>query len=372
MTRQKIKLIVTSFKRLPTLLGVIVLLLAQPANANVNVRREMASVAADIANVLKAYGEESISVGQFTSPPQLAASAGPGIAHILSEELIKIGIEVKRRAEFGVEGKYRDVTDSKTGRIAAEISGTLTDKTGKIVLEFSQGLLGDAIVASLFGTTVEFPPRETMKQRDQRLVKSLDQPHTTFQKARIMTQPSSLFAIEILSAPKGHSQYKQVTPKDDEGLAFVPLMRNDVYQVRIINNAPFDAAVTLTIDGLNMFTFSEHSEYSYVIIKARTSGVIKGWHRTNRVSDEFLVTEFAKSAVAQRLSNSSSIGTITASFAAAWPVGSPPPADENRNAHPSSKSGNATGRGAEVASKYTEVRRELGAVRSVISVRYSR
>ena len=38
------------------------------------------------------------------------------------------------------------------------------------------------------------------------------------------------------------------------------------YAIRLINDAPFEVAATLTIDGLSLFAFSGNPEYSYVIV----------------------------------------------------------------------------------------------------------
>ena len=50
----------------------------------------------------------------------------------------------------------------------------------------------------------------------------------------------------------------------------------------MINDSDTDAAVTLTIDGLNMFAFSENLDYRYVIVRRRVKVVIRGWHVTNQ------------------------------------------------------------------------------------------
>src|SRR5262249_22455970 len=154
----------------------------------------------------------------------------------------------------------------------------------------------------------------------------------------------SPFAIEVLvKAPDGKLQ--PGVPKEEEGLAFVPIKRGEVYGVRLINNADHAAAVTLTIDGLNLFTFSDVKnpktglpKYTVVVVEAKKTATIRGWHRTNEVSEESLVTEYAKSAAAQ-IQSTGKIGVITAVFAAAWPKDAGPPADEPKNAHDHARSG---------------------------------
>ena len=115
---------------------------------------------------------------------------------------------------------------------------------------------------------------------------------------------------------------------DQDGLAFLAIRRGEVYAVKVNNDSQSDAAVTLTIDGLSMYSFSDNKNYEVVFVHAGKSGIIPGWHRTNDVSDSFQVAEYAKSAVAKLLPSSSTFGTITVSFKAAWPKDSQPPADE--------------------------------------------
>ena len=86
--------------------------------------------------------------------------------------------------------------------------------------------------------------------------------------------------------------------------------------------------MTLTIDGLSVFAFSENKNYIYWMVREKKTLTIPGWHRTNTKADSFLVTEYAKSVVAEALPSSAAVGTITATFAAAWPKGGNPPADE--------------------------------------------
>ena len=83
------------------------------------------------------------------------------------------------------------------------------------------------------------------------------------------------------------------------------------------------------------------------------------------------MTEYAKSAAAEKLPSSTSVGTITAGFAAAWPQGAPPPEDE-ASAKKGGRSGDATGRGPAVETQFTEVLREIGRLRAAVSVRYTK
>jgi len=350
----------------------VVLAGGAPARAANSLRIELAEAAKKIAEVLRGQNADAVAVGEFTGPRRLRSSAGPGIAEVLTEELKKVKITVKDEANFEVKGDFLDIEDKDSEQLAALLKIRVLDRTGKVVVEMERGIFGDQTLASLFGLTVELPPNAGDKARTQKLKESLEQPRTHLTQTRISAGPGSPYAIEILV--KSGDRYVPRAPSDEGGRAFVPIRRHELYAVRFINESPHDAAVTLTIDGINMFAFSEvknrktgQPQYTHVIIPAGKSGTILGWHVNNQRSDAFLVGEYAKSPAAQLLQSSAKVGTITATFAAAWPRGGRMPDDE-----PPSRSGDATVRGPEVAAKFKEVERDIGVVRASISVRYTK
>ena len=186
------------------------------------------------------------------------------------------------------------------------------------------------------------------------------------------------YSIEILVGPdpgQAKPDLKAYTPRaatlDQDGLAFLKIGRGEVYAVKVYNTSTSDVAVTLTIDGLSMYSFSENKGYEVVFIHAGKAGTIAGWHRTNALSDSFQVAEYAKTAVAKLLPSSTTFGTITASFRAAWPRDGSPPADEpdpKRN----SRSADATARGNPIDASYVEEMRNIGQFRGAVSVRYNK
>jgi hypothetical protein len=107
------------------------------------------------------------------------------------------------------------------------------------------------------------------------------------------------------------------------------------------------------------------------VIDAGQEVFLRGWHRTNDAIEEFVITDYAKSAAAE-LKSTAPTGTVTASFAAAWPKDKPAPADEPPDASGNSRSGEAIGRGAQVAQKFVEVEPQVGVARATVSVRYTK
>ena len=342
-----------------------------PARAGDDLRVEMAEVAKQIKLLLDQRGQDAIAVGDFRGPAKLAASAGPAISKALADELKAIGVAVKRRAELEVNGEYHDVEDKASKLLAVQIKAHIVDRTGDEVVTFEpRGILNVTTIATLIGVTTILPPAASDEDRNKKLTEDVDNPKVHLANTRISAGPDSPYAIEIL-VKSGMDYHPRAASKDDDGFAFLKIQRDEIYEVKLINDSPHDAAVTLTIDGLSVFAFSENSNYTHWIVRSKEALMIPGWHRTNKVSDSFKVTEYAQSAVAEKLPSSASLGTITAAFAAAWPQGSPPPEDEAPGKK-GGRSGDATGKGPPVETNFTDVVRDIGRLRASVSVRYTK
>jgi hypothetical protein len=343
----------------------------QRAQATEELRKELAEVAKSLSQVLKSMDESTISVGQFSGPATLPTSAGPAFTKMLSEELAKHDMKVALRAKYGVKGEYLDVINASTGLLAAQIKGELVDRQGNVLTTFNRGVEGTTTLAALFGVTADLPASKSEEVRDEALKQALDNPQVAINESIVKASDSSPYAIEILVAtPQGLKPRPAV---EEEGLAFCAIGRDEIYAVRVYNNSPHDASLTLTIDGLSVFAFSQFKNYTHYIIPAGGKPVdILGWHRTNEKSDAFKVVAYADSEVAKALPTSTSVGTITAVFKAAWDPASSPPADEPITKGAKGPPGEATARGPEVQQRFTEVVRQTGVVRSTISIRYSR
>jgi hypothetical protein len=360
-----------------TLLIVLLLLLSvpalasRPARAASDLNKGLAEMAKKIKLLLDQKGLDAIAVGEFTAPVKLNASAGPSIAKCLADELKTLGVSIKRRAELEVNGRYQDVDDADSKRLAVRIKAHIVDRSGDEVLTLEpRATFNMTTIASLTGLTVAMPADGTDKERNDALAEALDKPDVHLASTRIAAATDSPYAIEI-QVKTGEGYRPRAASKDEDGLAFVKLLRDELYAIKLINDSPSDAAVTVTIDGLNVFAFSANTNYTHYIVPSKQTLTVPGWHRTNAVSDSFVVTEYAKSAVAESLPTSATVGTITASFAAAWPQGSAPPDDEA----PGTKggaSGDATGKGPPVDFKLAEVVREVGKLRASVSVRYNK
>ena len=316
--------------------------------------------------------------------------AGPLVRDALESALKTRGLDVKLRANVRISLDYCENEETSGDQrqvvtITAEVKRFRPDEK----LDLKLAVTNPQTVAVLLGLSVSFPPDADGKARSALAKKAADEPTVHKTDKAILSRPRSPFGMEVRVAPKTPGKvdkngtrtiadYVAKTPTDTEGYAFVPIQRDEVYGVELSNDADFDTAVQLRIDGLSMYSFSELRDpntglpqYTYVIVPKKSRVFIRGWHVTNETSDEFLVTEYAKSA-AKELNSTAPTGTITATFHAAWNPNDPPPADEPKNPNENSLSADATGRGARFEQKFQEVSKKIGVARDVISVRYTR
>ena len=324
----------------------------------------MAGIAGNIKQLLDGRGQTSIAVGQFIGPATLPTSSGPALTKALTEALQEAGVDVKRRAELGISGDYRDV-EERTGEVAGLLRARVEDRSGQRINEFQAKITDKAAVAALFGLTVDL---EEPLAQDEQILSSIDEPTVDVTDTRIRAAEDNPYGVEVLIKTTADGPYEARAPEDQDGLAFVKIARGEIYSIRLINDSEFDAAATLTIDGLGLFTFSENEEYTHVVIPAGKSLDVLGWHITNQRADEFVVTAYADSA-AGSLESTATIGTITAVFAAAWPEDAEPPPGENVTKDVTE---DATGRGNPVDTDFQEVRRFIGRPRAAVSVRYTK
>jgi hypothetical protein len=348
-------------------------------------------MAEQVKRLLSGRGQDSISVGAFSGPAQMPGSAGAGIVAVLTEELGRRGIRVARRAPLGLKGEYKasDGRPEPRGQprpvnssarpapekiLSAVLKARVEDSDGSTLLELKRETRDEATIAALFGLSYQ---HSFTKDGDHNgllvLRDSFDNPQPTLVGTMVKGGLESPYGVEILVKAEDQ-RYSARTPRVEEGLAFVPLRRGDVYAVRLTNRSDYDAAANLTIDGLSMFAFSKRRDNPRLIVPAQKSVTIVGWHRTDEVSDEFLITSYAKGAAAELNASAEDVGTITVTFAAAW-TDKRPPDEPRKEAVPTAADAadaEATGKGKQVESKFTRVQRDIGMTRAAVSIRYTK
>jgi hypothetical protein len=335
-------------------------------------RQELADLAKGIQKVVEGQKQEAIAVGEFTGPGDIPGSAGAGIQLILIQELKALKVSVQKKANLEVKGDYLKVAKRDGSDVELRLKARIYDDTGDTVAELQSRLVKDErALAKLFGLTGHLPTDDD-RERWEELNKRLNDPQVNLDRGVLRSQADSPFGVAVLVRKKGQAQPQARAPQVRDGLAFVPLDKGDIYEVLLVNDSSYDAAVTLTIDGVDQFAFSEVRDpktgkpaYTHMIVPKRTRAVIRGWHRTNDDSHSFLITEYGKGAVSKLLRGSPKVGTITVSFAAAWT------SDADKPGH-IGKSATETGLGPLVKTGQKPVKRTIGPVEDVVSIRYQK
>src|SRR5437764_391722 len=86
---------------------------APAAHGTELLRKEMATVAQAIKQIVEEEKQEAVAVGEFTGPAQLDTNAGPGIQQLLISELQALKVSVQKKANLSVKGRYAKVPDAK-------------------------------------------------------------------------------------------------------------------------------------------------------------------------------------------------------------------------------------------------------------------
>lgn len=392
-------------------------------------REGLKELAAALAKSTRAVAEKNkqsaVRVGFFTPSGLDHANAGGAF---MAELAAALGAFVNPNAAFELKGEFLLVPDPlhpalKVIRVKARLTDTTT---GDDVTEFKE-LVGDLFIranpdiARLTGAVVAFK-RDT-EYRDPREGRNKDiqdglpdggnrppdgrppappkvQAHING--TLVSADPDCQFAVEIRARPLEHGgrPAEARTPTLMDGLPFVRIDKGELYEVRAVNNSPHEVAVSVAIDGIDQFAFSDDRvrvtdkdgkpvldeagkpvtrRLSHFIVAASKGGapgevVIPGWHKTAGMPDlpgkpgsgkpgrflSFLVTDYGSGAASKFPTQAlGKVGTITVGFARSFPPGS-------RGA------GAETGFGPPVEVIQEVVKRDIDAPHAFVTVRYAR
>ncbi|TWU05860.1 hypothetical protein Pla52n_15750 [Stieleria varia] len=349
-------------------------LLSSVAHADPLLDQGLKKMATEIGQFLDEEGlPKHMIVGDFTGTPKLKASGGIEISRAIVEQLEAAGIKVSDDGPLQLMGKFK-LKEAKQHlqddfeSLALEIEALILDSEDEELAELPISVFG-SIALQLAGQTVDVPPKASEKQRQETLIHQVDHPPTKIDNVKTKPSPTSPFSMEIFVL-KGNQMSPCKPELDSQSRSFVQLNKGDEYIVRLTNDASFEAAVTLTIDGVNMFVDAQDApKDSRLIIYPGTHVDIPGWYFTKTHSKAFEIGGYEES-VAKRVGNSTGVGMITAAFSASWDPKGPRPSDEPGG---KSKSINkATKQGRDLDKNYVQLDREFGQIRSIITVRYDR
>jgi hypothetical protein len=334
-----------------------------------DLRKDMGKVAQEILAALDREHRSTIAVGGFTGPPQLGANFGPGVEELLSQSLEgqREGV-VRKRGELSVRGSYALVDDPQSdGSSMVKLTFEVSKGDGERLKQFVAELRSTADIARICGATVSLDPDGTKEERNREIKDRLAKPKVQIDGARVQASADSKLAVEIRAKPKDSKEPARARlAKDDDGLAYVDLKRDEEYEIVIHNKSDKEAAVSLQIDGLDIFAFSEvrdpktkQPKYSHYIVGPRSQLAIRGWHLSNRTFSPFSLTDYSTSAAGHPpRAAQGKTGVLTASFAYTSPAGS--------------RGGDATGFGPPPDAKRQPVERDVDPPHEFVSVRFER
>lgn len=356
-----------------------------------NFERELKAVAEAIVQFLNTENLNKIAIRKFDGPSSFPASAGPGIAEVLVTHFKMKRFEVvglSTKADVAVTGKYRlrptDDGPLRPKLVELVVSFSLEDEFGNPFEKFGdQGKMelrtreSDEI-AEKIGLPVAFDisseSEDKRKEKDHAVLLDVyKHPKADIQNGIEVKRADSPYGVQVLVKDSP----KQI--KDQNGLAFCELGRGDEFEILLRNDSEYDAAVDLRLDGINTFHFSKMRSatdeskplYMNYIVPKKSKSRVSGWHLDNDKIRKYRITGIENSAA--MLANADvEIGTISASFSAAWQFGDriPPGELTNRSLRYAKDSGNFIGLGDEKTNTVKAVSREIGRVRETLVVRY--
>lgn len=305
---------------------------AAPLSASEELREKLGQMAGDI---LKAVNNQPVTVGQFSPTALVDSNSGPGIEALLTEELNAHSPGcVRAESAYEIKGDYAFVKDRHSPDLKMlKINARLIEK------EFGEELQNARIhvevrrnhsIAQLLQVTTSLPGDHLSKSAElEHIEKSVHEPQVYIHPehpSQVSSSPQSPYAIELYVKPlhdKGDARPR--VARLDKGRAWVDIRPNELYEIKLHNRSKLKTAVTLTVDGINVFHFSKDRKpdgrpaYSHYVLEPHSSTVIVGWHHrvagdTNFLS--FLVTAYGQGAASQAgLPSRGEVGVIHASFA---------------------------------------------------------
>jgi hypothetical protein len=369
MTKQSNSFIVFPLAVVLCLLGFV-----RKAHADELLDQGLAKMAKEIKSFLAVEKLPSkVIVGDFSGVPKLKASGGVEISRSIQTQLEACGVTVSDDADTQVMGKFKMVEKRQHPQdafdsLALEILATVLDGDGNELAVLPISVFGSVVLQISGASGVEIPPTMPEAQRQQKMIEQVKTPPTNTDQGKTKPTATSPFGVEILVV-KGNRLEKRPATLDSQKRANVDLHQGEEYVVRLHNMADFEAAVSLTIDGVDMFVdATDAPPNSRIIVAPGKFADVPGWYISKTNTKAFQIGGYEQS-VARRIGNSTGIGTITAAFRASWDPNGPCPADEPGGAP---KGGKATKQGRDLEKNYQMVIRDFGDVRAVVSVRYDR
>jgi len=361
-----------------------------PAAEVLTLDRAIAAIAGNVAEVVKAQNAKEIVVNPITDTGDLTHTSGPGLTEKLIGQLRAAGLEPALKADLIFSAEYAvgeaENDGVRQGFAVGRLAFKVKRRNGKVLIDSEKDLGADQQprvtdpkdLAVMADATVFIRPTAPADVQNKDLLDSLDNKPGLFQVEGTKVRPAGApYAIELLVAPLSgdaprHAAFRPRAVEVRQGMPFLKVQPGEAVAVRIFNEAGHDAASTVTVDGLSMFTFRDDKadKNEHVIVKSHAAGDILGWFRNDKRSSVFLVADLPRDHPgAALLKNPANIGAITVTFAAAW---------ERDNQRPGDEEGTRQGQATEIVpgrpieATYETVKRHIGGFRAAVTVRYDK
>lgn len=339
-----------------------------------NFRKDLPKVAAKIWEIVEGENQAAVSVGQIRDARRRDTNAGPGMVELLVEALkfSKKG-EVRDNAALAVSGSYSLIDDPANPDLAAmRLKLAITDSQDRTIVEFVSDIVGGQDIAEFAGITVKLPDGgESSVDNRKKVKEQKDRPQVFTNVFEVKTTADSPYAVEIRSkrvTSTNSAKPQKVTVEN--GQAYVEIEQQEVYEILVYNRSNSEVGVAISIDGLDVFSFSETRKpdgapkYThYIVPPGNEPTTIVGWHLRDQGPDNyssFLVTEYGKGASAKApQASQGSVGVIVVSFSKVHSPGGRTATSE-------------TGFGPPRSVEVKEVQREIERPHEIVAVRYAR
>ncbi len=362
----------------------LTLCLSGSASASRSMAEAMDEAAQRIVEAMKSAEKESLELGTFAPSRQAPAKGGAGLKVEIIRALNakKAGLVKEKAAAVVLTATFRvvnDPLDEDKLSIREKVTFELLDQNddpvgGRVVVYYNR--IQD--IAKTEGVQGKLDLDAGVKDQHADVKEKIENPPKPhLDDTRIKTSEESDYALEIVAksladADDSSIEAAAVRPSLEDNLAKVGIGVGQVYEVVVHNDSDQEIAVSLTIDGIDMFTFSDDRNpktgkprFSHMLVPARGSLNIRGWHKTvSQKRDDnfnrFLVTEYGKGAASKLPQLSAGKrGVITVAISKAHQPGSG-----------TSRSSAETGFGPPTKVNQTVVKRKIDPPHEFITIRY--
>jgi len=322
---------------------------------------------------LKAAYEEALKAEGVVQNSR-AAHVLSGQFFTTSRELLEKGHPLRLTIKLALtkrDGKTPLTRDGETPVVLLPINATVNStKDPARAIGFTGGITADAAGAA---------------KRQEEIAKQVLEPKAVIDGSRMRSGPNSEYELEVRKRSHGApADFTPVTPVLESGVLVAAIGLNEEYELRVVNRSKLPVAVAVTVDGLDVFHFSDPSsrdkegkpQFTHFIVypngelvdgvKSDGTSLVPGWFQklappNNYLS--FLVTEHGKGAISRvATAPRDKVGAIHVQFSHCQPL------SDNATA----KSGTETGFGMPRDIEQKAVRFQIEPPHDFITVRYKR